>query len=132
MTVNKRRLSGLVVTLLLQTSLVHAKTVEITPKNVPNWEYFTPHQLKFAQKEVDEGHQPWKTDPVSCAKVLLKIYYPEIDVNQMEEVPAQLKIRGKHALVKIRYKNKGHAIYLHEAFPSDPMSIWIAEKMVIE
>lgn len=122
----------LLVFILLFSFCSSARAVEVKPKDVPNWENFTPRELKIMQKEyVDEGHQPWRSDPVSYAKLFMKSYYPKLDVNKMETVPVKLKLKGNDALVEITYHKKMHTIYLHKAFPHNPESIWIVDKMNI-
>ena len=131
---NKKQLIALslVAVFFLVTNYAFAEAIEIKPKEVSGWENFTPRVLKIMQKEyVDEGHQPWRSDPVSYAKLFMKAYYPKLDVNKMETVPAKLTLKGNDALVEITYHKKRHAIYLHKVFPHNPESIWIVDKMNI-
>ncbi len=109
-----------------------AKTIEIRPKDVPNCENFTPRELKLMQKDVDEGHQPWRSDPVTYAKLFMENYYPKLDPNKMETMPAKTALNGNNAIVKIIHNNKEHVTYLHKAFPSNKESIWIVDKMIIK
>ena len=83
------------------------------------------------QKMVDEGHQPWRFDPEYYAKHFMNSYYPNLDPNEREKLPASLELKGHSAIVKIVYEGKEHVVYLQKAFPSNPESIWIVEKMAI-
>ena len=129
---NRKQTFFSIVFFLFTVSLCYANAIEVKPKDVPNCENFTERELKIIQKEyVDEGHQPWRSDPVEYAKLFMKCYYPKLDANEMETVPAKIMLKGNNAIVKITYHNKKHTIYLHKAFPSNKESIWVIEKMTI-
>ena len=129
---NIKRLAIIFLPAFFIASFVLAKTIVINPKDVPGWENFTARELKIMQKEyVDEGHQPWRSDPAAYAKLFMKCYYPKLDVNQMEIVPAKVILKDNNAIIKITYHNTEHVICLHKAFPHNPESIWIVDKMNI-
>lgn len=104
----------------------------IYPKDLPKFENFNEEGLEIIQKEVDDGHQPWRSDPEYYAKFFMNFYYPALDPNEREKLPAELKLENNRAIVKIIYNNKVHTVYLHKAFPSNPESIWVVEKMIIK
>lgn len=127
---NKKQVIAILLVTAAIVSPVFAKTIEVKPKDISDWENFTPRELKIIQKDVNEGHQPWRSDPVAYAKLFMKCRYPKLDVNKMETVPAKVMLKYNNATVKIIYNNKEHIIFLHKAFPSNPESIWVIEKMV--
>jgi|GEM_PF-959311 len=104
----------------------------IYPKDLPRFENFNERELEIIQKEVDEGHQPWRSWADYYAKFFMNFYYPTLSPTDRENLPAELRLEGKQAVVKVSYANKEHTIYLHKAFPSNPESIWIVEKMKIK
>lgn len=104
----------------------------VYPKDLPNFENFDERGLEIIQKEVDKGHQPWRSWADYYAKFFMNFYYPTLSPNDRENLPAELQLEGKQAVVKVFYDDKEHTIYLHKAFPSNPESIWIVEKMKIE
>jgi hypothetical protein len=104
----------------------------IYPKDLPKFENFDEKGLVFIQKDfVDEGHQPWRSDPAYYAKFFMNFYYPTLSPNDRENLPAELQLQGNLAIVKIFYNGKEHIVYLRKVFPSNPESIWVVEKMII-
>ena len=103
----------------------------VYPADIPNAEHFDDDGLVSIQKMVDEGHQPWRFDPEYYAKHFMNSYYPNLDPNEREKLPASLELKGHSAIVKIVYEGKEHTVYLHKAFPLNPESIWIVDKMAI-
>lgn len=122
---------GCVFFLTATLSLVFSEET-IYPKDLPNFENFDERELEIIQKEVDEGHQPWRSWADYYAEFFMNFYYPKLNPNEREELPAELKLENNQAIVKIIYNNKVHVVYLHKAFPSNPESIWVVEKMAIE
>lgn len=121
----------ILLTVFFLTSLAIADEV-VYPKDLPNFENFDERGLEIIQKEVDEGHQPWRSWPVYYAKFFMNFYYPDLDPNEREELPDEFTVEGNKIIVKVVYNDKKHIISLYKAFPSNPESIWIVEKMVIK
>lgn len=105
----------------------------IYPKDLPRFEYFDERGLEIIQKQfVDEGHQPWRSDPAYYAKFFMNFYHPELDPNKREQLPAELTVEGNSTIVKVVYNDREHTVYLSKVFIDNPESIWVVEKMVVK
>lgn len=101
----------LILIFLFTATLCYAKAIIINSKDVHNFEHFTPRELKIIQKDVNEGHQPWRIDPVYYAKHFMNSYYPNLDPNDRERLPADLIIKNRKTSVKIAFNCKEFASY---------------------
>ncbi|MBU4509724.1 hypothetical protein KJ830_01620, partial [bacterium] len=97
------------------------------------FENFDERGLEIIQKQfVDEGHQPWRSDPTYYAKFFMNFYHPELDPNKREQLPAELTVEGNSTIVKVVYNDREHTVYLSKVFIDNPESIWVVEKMVVK
>lgn len=99
----------------------------IYPKDLPKVENFDERGLEIIQKQfVDEGHQPWRSYPTYYAKFFMNFYYPDLDPNEREKLPAKLTLEniGDN-------RTAGEIVYDTKKFIPDPHdSEW--DKMPVE
>lgn len=113
-------------------SSAHADLI-IYPKDVKDWEFFNKHQLQVLQKEVDDGHQPWRSSPADYAAVLVESYYglKGEDTGLLPD-GKEIKVGERSAIVEFDYKGKKHIVELEAPVkPHSKEGIWIVKKMTI-
>lgn len=99
---------------ILFVVLIHAVAfVEeiICSTSSPKFECFDKDGLAIIQQMVDEGHQPWRVDPVYYAKHFMNSYYPDLNSNDREKLPAELIIKNKKTSMRIVFDCKEFASY---------------------
>lgn len=81
----------------------------IYSNNSPKYECFDKDGLSVIQQEVNDGHQPWRIDPVYYAKHFMNSYYSNLDCNDRERLPAELIMKNRKTSVKIAFDCKEFA-----------------------
>lgn len=126
------KISLTVLAIFFLTSFAIAEEV-IYPKGLSKFENFDNRGLEIIQKQfVDEGHQPWRSDPAYYAKFFMNFYYHDLNPNEREALPEELTLEGNEARVRVVYNDKEHTVYLSKVFIDNPESIWVVEKMVVK